>query len=322
MIVSLFAALGILLIGKKDPGGRPWLTILCLVWLLLLPGLALLPKYQVELAGDLIASRTDQWVVASWCFTAWVLGTLLMLVRLVVRHYLLWNWLKESALPESLTWDVLLENSLVRLGLRNRPKIVFKEGLTSPVVAGLLRPVIVFPKGADVWSSDTKEMALLHELGHVQRKDLWVRVAADLACVIHWYNPLVWWLRSKLLSQCEYACDAHVVASGVDRGVYVHALCEVIEHAREYRSVPAGVCAMANHHAPLRLRAERLLEGTSNHRSWFAVMIAVGITSCALGLTVIKPVDISLKFEETGIVPVYSQQEIELRHRANPFPGN
>ena len=46
---------------------------------------------------------------------------------------------------------------------------------------------------------------ILYRLGQASAKDLWVRMAAEITCAVHWYNPLVWWMRTKLLTQCEYA---------------------------------------------------------------------------------------------------------------------
>ena len=92
-------------------------------------------------------------------------------------------------------------------------------------------------------------MALLHELGHIQRRDLWMASLAHLACLLHWFNPAVWWLRRTFLAQCEFACDAHLVQHGADPKTYAHALCDVAQSA----AAPPLSLAMAGH-VPLRER--------------------------------------------------------------------
>ena len=111
---------------------------------------------------------------------------------------------------------------------------------TAPFVAGLFQPMIYLPRHCGRWEKETLRMVLLHELGHVARRDLWTNLAARLACVIYWFNPLVWWLRSKLITQCEFACDARVIAAGTNRDNYANALCDVAEAS----SLPASAMAM------------------------------------------------------------------------------
>lgn len=77
-------------------------------------------------------------------------------------------------------------------------------------------------------------------------------------------------------------------------------------------------------HAPLKLRVQRLLHAQRGGRLWLAVSAAVLTAATALGLTLVRPVE-----KPTGAMPVsektdgeYSEKEIDLRHSADPFPGN
>ena len=321
LLISVLAAACIWLMGRRDPGGRPWLTVICLAVLLLLPALTLLPKWHIDLLGS-VSSGGSAATSTPWGLFAWGVGTGLMLLRILTNHLALRKWVSESSVLNSESWKETLHQSAVMLGVRGLPELRMKTGLSSPVVTGLRSPVILMPHHASQWSVDTQKMAILHELGHLQRKDLWVRCAADIACALHWYNPLVWWMRAKLLSQCEYACDAHVIVSGAHARDYVRALCDVVENAisqPEAAARPCGVCAMADH-APLKARVARLIHGSSSGTPWLAAIAAALTTATALGLTLVRPAIIS---EGGQSEPVeYSQKEIDLRHSANPFPGN
>lgn len=321
LLISLLAALCVWGVGRRDPGGRPWLTVLCLGVLLLLPVLALLPKWHVDLLGTVRGVAVTQSSIP-WWLGLWVAGAALMLVRVCVNHIALRKWVRDSFLLDDASWKRTLSQSAKKLHLRVLPELRLKDGLSSPVVAGVCRPVILIPRHGMQWSDETRGMAILHELGHLQRKDLWVRFAADIACALHWYNPLVWWMRAKLLSQCEYACDTHVVAAGVDPKSYARALCDVVEAAINSSGVtarPFGVCAMADH-APLKVRVARLVNGPRPVRPWVAVIAAVLTTATALGLSVVRP---AIKQDRGGSSSIlYTQEEIDLRHSANPFPGN
>ncbi|MCP5534894.1 MAG: M56 family metallopeptidase [Akkermansiaceae bacterium] len=329
ILISLLAALWVWMAGRKDPRGRPWLTGLCMGMLLVLPLMTLLPKFHWELVavGDSLAQSLhrdgSQWGVVAWLLVAWSVGAGLMAVRLIRRQRLLVRWVADSAPADCREWKSCMAQCVSMLGMKSLPALRVKMDLNSPVVTGLFKPVVLFPPSAQQWPEETVKMAVLHELGHIQRKDLWLRLTADITCAMHWYNPLVWWMKSRLLTQCEYACDARVIASGANPKTYIHALCDVVESA--YRATPspcpAGVCAMADH-APLRMRVNRLLQGHRVRSPWLAVVAAVITIATSLGMTMVRP---ALKNQAGSSVPSspglqYSQEEIDLRHSANPFP--
>jgi len=319
LLISLIAALCVWMMGRKDPCGRPWLTALCLGILLVLPLLSLLPKVQVDIlqTSHTAALKTQAWGLGEALAALWSFVVIVLTLRLVWSQYKLKQWLKDAEKSSDEGWYQLMQECSRMLGLKKLPKLHVKAGLTSPVVTGLFRPVIIIPSVAEQWNEETRKMALLHELGHIQRHDLWVRLAAEFACVLHWYNPLVWWLRAKLLTQCEYACDALVVSAGADRKSYIHALCDVVESSLS-EARPQGLMAMADH-APLKLRVNRLLGGGKAGKPWLAIIAAVATTTTALGLSLVRPVQVAKVIG--GDKVEYTQEEIDLRHSANPFPA-
>lgn len=319
LLISLIAALWVWMMGRRDPAGRPWLTGLCLGMLMVLPLLAMLPKLTLDVVPMGAGGGADLQSVGLWHELLWVwgAGSILMLLRWGRGQWMLKKWLRDSMPVMGADWDVCLAECRSMLGLKPNPDVRLKRGLSSPVVAGLWHPVILMPEGAEYWKLETRKMAILHELGHVQRKDLWLRMAADLTCAMHWYNPLVRWMRSKLLTQCEYACDARVIAAGADQRSYILALCDVLESALD-EPRPTGLLAMADH-APLKTRVDRLLKNKKLSRPWGAFLAAALTISTALGLTLVRPVQ---EVESSPSSESSMKQEIKLRHSANPFPGN
>lgn len=322
-LISLMAALWVWITVRKNPAGRPWLTVLCLGVLLVLPLLAVLPKYHLKVVGSTVpvsAFSEESSVWTGWLML-WIVGCLVMLLRMVIGYVALAKWVRESRPAIGQAWQSELDTCVEMLGMKSYPELRVKSGIQSPVVTGILRPVVLMPEGAEQWRDETRRMALLHELAHVQRKDLWLRLAADLTCVLHWCNPLVWWMRSKLLSQCEYACDARVVAAGADKKSYVSALCDVVEWAM-LETRPRGVVAMADH-APLATRVDYLFVRRRSGGKWLAVLAAVLTVTTSLGVVFIRPLAVSRGGEGANQVDLpMMQHEVELRHAANPFPGN
>ena len=195
-------------------------------------------------------------------------------------------------------------------------QIRIHENLKSPVAGGLISPTVYLPTAALAWERETLRAVLLHEIGHHVRRDLWAAFAARLACLVHWFNPLAWILRARLAAQCEFACDARVLETGIDAKSYAHTLCD-LAMPKECRT-PALAMAMATK-STLRDRVENLL---SPRRPLTLLPIAATLfltLGTALALSTLRP---TIERTFAPEAEDYKTQEIELRLTANPFPGN
>ncbi len=96
-------------------------------------------------------------------------------------------------------------------GGRRRLRVWCAPQPCSPFVTGLVRPVIVLPPG----EAEAGELrcVLRHELYHIRRGDLWVRMLALAVRVAFWFDPLVWRLGRQVAEWSELACDEAVTAA-------------------------------------------------------------------------------------------------------------
>ena len=69
-------------------------------------------------------------------------------------------------------WQTPLLEIADRLGIDTPPRLLRSEDSKMPFACGILRPTIVLPAESDEWSDDRRRAVLLHELGHVRRRDL------------------------------------------------------------------------------------------------------------------------------------------------------
>ena len=83
--------------------------------------------------------------------------------------------------------------------------------LPSPMATGLVWPTILLPD--DDLSDAQLRCVFLHELTHIKRRDLWIRLFSLCGVVIHWYNPLMHLLNQKLKEYSEQSCDEQVAAA-------------------------------------------------------------------------------------------------------------
>ncbi|MCL2803890.1 MAG: M56 family metallopeptidase [Micrococcales bacterium] len=81
--------------------------------------------------------------------------------------------------------------------------------ITTPMLVGIIKPELVLPDRT--YTHAELQSVLRHELTHLRRRDVVVKWLMVLACALHWFNPLVWWMRREVDRVCELACDEAVV---------------------------------------------------------------------------------------------------------------
>lgn len=309
----LIAALGLLAVqvaGRRSP----ILTLITLVTLLGLPLLSYLPKVHLplpEATTNLVASTPPNLFLQGY-----LLGLALFAGKLLLDLRSFSSWRKKSVNLPACRAEILatLAEAKAQLGYQKDVALRLHRNLSSPVAAGLFRPTIYLPDSALSWSTETLRCVLLHELGHHVRRDLWTALSARLACVLHWFNPLAWMLRRQLLAQCEFACDARVLATGLDATRYAHTLCDLA--LPNGTRAPALSLAMATK-SSLRDRVENLV---TPRRPLTILPIAATLlltVGTALALSTLRPA-----LERTFPLSLSPDAEAELRLSANPFPGN
>ena len=312
LISLLIAALGLLAVqvaGRRTP----LLTAITLATLLTLPLFAFLPKIHLELPT---AAPVAIQASASVYVKIYLIGLAFFGAKFALDLFAFSRWKKASySVTYAPLLDEVLASSHEQLAMTRKAQIRLHPKLASPVAGGLLKPTVYLPKSALDWPRPTLEAVLLHELGHHVRRDLWAALAARLACLVHWFNPLAWILRSRLLTQCEFACDARVLATGIDAKSYAHTLCD-LAMPKDCRT-PALAMAMATK-STLRDRVENLLS-PRRPVTLFPIIATLLLTvGTALALSTLRPA-IERTFSPSTD---YDAQEIELRLSANPFPGN
>ncbi len=109
--------------------------------------------------------------------------------------------------------EAMTADLAARLGLRRVPRVRFSDEVGTPLVTGILQPLILLPSGAfDALSERQQRMALCHELTHIKRADLWLGSVPAIAERAFFFHPLVH-LAAREYALCrEAACDAHVLA--------------------------------------------------------------------------------------------------------------
>jgi beta-lactamase regulating signal transducer with metallopeptidase domain len=107
----------------------------------------------------------------------------------------------------------------------------------TPMLIGLFRPAIILPDAE--YTDEQLYAVLLHELTHLRRKDVLVKWLSVVACAVHWFNPIVWFVRREIDRACELSCDEAVIRSldTADRQNYGDTLIYVAADTKTPRAV-------------------------------------------------------------------------------------
>ena len=98
----------------------------------------------------------------------------------------------------------------LELKIRRRIPVYYCNETFSPMLAGILKPCILLPE-IDLMPSELYDI-FRHELIHYRRKDILYKWMIQLAVSIHWFNPLVYFMRRECDHACELSCDERAVS--------------------------------------------------------------------------------------------------------------
>jgi beta-lactamase regulating signal transducer with metallopeptidase domain len=183
--------------------------------------------------------------LAAWCFSVWLSGILLLaLVRARgMAHLGLFQ--REARPPAGGGWPQLLRSLCQDLGVATPPALLVSPRALAPMTWGLRRPVVLLPRDCHGWSEDLRRQVLLHELAHVRRRDCLTQLVAQCACLLHWFNPLVWVAARRLRGEREGACDDLVLGAGALPSSYANHLLQIASHLGARKRTASAGLAMA-----------------------------------------------------------------------------
>ena len=163
---------------------------------------------------------------------AWALLSVVMLGRLEFAYWKLQR-LKASATPLSAKWQSRLKSLCGINGVHRPTRLLVSKQITTPMSLGFLHPAILIPQTlADSLSYAELEHVILHELGHLQRRDDWTNLAQKLIEAMLPIQPAVYWIGQRMSIEREMACDDWVVAATGTAESYASSLARVAELSR------------------------------------------------------------------------------------------
>jgi beta-lactamase regulating signal transducer with metallopeptidase domain len=179
-------------------------------------------------------------LAAAWAFVALALALHLAYGAWSVRRII-----RRARPLDDPAWQTPLYEIADRLGLDAAPRLLRSDDVKMPFAAGLVSSTIVLPAESDGWSGERRSAVLIHELGHVRRRDLIGHTVGRVACALYWFHPLVWTAARRLRAESERACDDLALVFGARPSDYAEHLLEIVTCVRDH-ATPSVALAMAH----------------------------------------------------------------------------
>ena len=207
-----------------------------------------------------------------WCFwvaVLWAAASLVRAIALIVAGFhvrALWKRAQPIALelPE----------------LERKAQVCVSDEVDRPTVIGFLAPKIVIP----TWliaklTPEELQQVVLHEAGHLSRRDDWLNLLQKLALVIFPLNPALAWVERRLCFERELACDEHVLAATKAPKAYAECLATLADYRLQRRGLVRGLAlalGALGRESELTKRVVRILDGGARMKKTHARLVFGG----------------------------------------------
>lgn len=178
-------------------------------------------------------------------------------------------------------YAAMLSDTARDLGV-SAPEMIVCEAISTPAVTGLLRPRLLLPH--ERYDVQELRYILRHELCHLKRRDMLLKLVLLAANAMHWFNPVVYLMLRQADEDIELACDS-AATDGLElpeRAAYSRTLLAAVQSS--VRALPATTC-FGGTVERLKRRITNVL-GAQKKRGLGIVALVLALTltaGCAVG---------------------------------------
>ncbi|MEA4923921.1 MAG: M23/M56 family metallopeptidase [Syntrophomonadaceae bacterium] len=147
------------------------------------------------------------WICTKVLVTIWLVGVILFFTWNTWRYLRFYRTLRHnSTLSSDKEIRRAYEKANSAIHLSKSVPVYESNIIKTPMTVGILRPAIYLPKKLP--AEDQLIYIFRHELAHIKYGHVLLKLIAQLAAILHWFNPVIWNIQHKLACACEFACDA------------------------------------------------------------------------------------------------------------------
>ncbi len=233
--------------------------------------------------GATTASTSAPLTAVGWAALLWLVGATLLTVRILVGFGILRRMRRQALVQRDGPLFAALRQARAALHYHPRGEVATSPSIHSPMVLGILRPLIVVPtQVVERLSPGELSLVLMHELAHMRRCDNLALLLQRLVSAALFFHPAVWLGGRMLRREAERACDDLVVCSTRRPEAYARGLTLVAEGAAHSnppaRRIPM-MSTLTSTESDLSQRIRRALDGRARRMGMRARLLAVVLLS-------------------------------------------
>lgn len=316
-------------LALRDASARHWVCFWALAATLLVPvAQTLVPEPPPPPASEWSAALTlvsDAWAAPAapardWSPLAWGWATgagllfALLLVRLgrALRAKRSAVWVSARLLERREVWRS-------ELAPGRDGDFLESPAARSPFAVGWFRPAVVFlTRMEDRLADGDLKRLWLHEAAHLRRYDDWSALVSEFLGTVLFFHPAVWWLRSRMAAEREFACDeaaARAAGSAADYALTLTRFAEL-----QLPQNLAGELGFAG--GPGLSRRIKMLIDPSRKNGSKRSRWAFGLAGAALTVAMVAGPKVTLAQQESPVaVDVKPEIEVEISPQPSPSPS-
>lgn len=194
------------------------------------------------------------------------------------------------------------------LHISRRVRVIQYPKAASPLMMGFLTPVLVLPD--EKYGPEELFFILKHELVHLKRGDVYMKLLFVTANALHWFNPLVWLMQREAEVDMELSCDERVTqgADYATRKAYTETLLSTLRNRCEKRKLLST--QFYGGKKIMRKRFQNILIKTRK-RNGAVIFLLAAVLTVALGALVGCSVGKENPEENGGDIPKQTEDQTE-----------
>ncbi|MGD8453938.1 MAG: M56 family metallopeptidase [Phycisphaerae bacterium] len=211
--------------------------------------------------------------------------------------------------------EALVRQVCRRLGVWPAPLVRMSESMRAPFVLGFVRPILVL-SCRQLVRPDELETVIVHEVTHLRRGDMLVRLLQWFAGTLLFFWPVVAWVNRRIDRAREHACDEWALRHGkLTAGQYARCLLAAVQPVYEPRWAYRPAC-MAGSPSTIERRIDVILTTScrpARRPVWGLLTLALALVWGGFVLTGAA----GTKDQGKKDTPKYGSTEQEMRKHAD-----
>jgi beta-lactamase regulating signal transducer with metallopeptidase domain/exopolysaccharide biosynthesis protein len=229
-----------------------------------------------------------------WASLLWIMGMAVFAVCTAGANIGFFMRLRKKQRYTEKGFLALVLDCRRELGIRKSVEAVRVDEIGTAAVCGVFHPrILICPQAFERLDAQSQRHILMHELMHLKRKDTQIAFVSVVLKAVYWFNPIVWFMLSKMQKDTEILCDASVIRKLKRPLDYAQTLIELAECASNRKKMRL-IMAVADKPRELKRRIAAAVEWKRQKPQFTVLAVALVLCAFAVGCTSAVKTDIEV----------------------------